>query len=489
MSGAEPIPTTSTRDEPEGAPATSRSMRGAVLRGSAVTFVGYGASMVVRLASNVIVTRLLVPGDFGLMALVNVFLIGLTMLSDVGIGPSIIQNPRGDEPTFLNTAWTVQLVRGGLIWLASCAVAMPVATFYEKPELLQLIPVAGLAAAITGAESTRLFTLNRHLALGRITILELASQALGSAVSIGASWAWHSVWALVAGGVAGALAKTVLSHVALPGIKNRPAWEAEARASLFGFGRWIFVSTAITYLSGQSDRLVLGKLISTESLGIYATAATLAALPSQVVNQLSGRVFYPAVARMMAGERGDLTAIRDARARLLLLAAPFFGLGIALVGPIASILYDRRYDGVGVIATALSIATWLNAVSLSYGVVLLAAGHPKFISFGTAAKTALFAALVWPITRRFGVTGAALLMSGAELAVTAIAFVGCRPLRVTTPGSDLVASLVVGVSALSGAGIYLAAFSVSRSVVTSVAAVAIVAAAVAYSFRKKLRMP
>src|SRR3990172_2524604 len=165
----------STSASPRSEAGTGRGLASAVFRGSALTFVGYGASIVLRLASNVVVTRLLVPEYFGLMALVNVILMGLAMFSDVGVGPSIIQHRRGDDPIFLNTAWTVQLIRGCLLWLGSVALAWPLAAFYGKPELIGLIPVAGLTGVLGGLESTRLFTLNRNLALGRLTLLELGS--------------------------------------------------------------------------------------------------------------------------------------------------------------------------------------------------------------------------------------------------------------------------------------------------------------------------
>src|SRR5688572_30143338 len=87
-------------------------LRSQAIRGSIWTFAGYGASQVIRLASNLILARLLFPDVFGLMALVNVFIGGLAMFSDIGIGPAIIQNKRGNERTFLNTAWTIQIGRG-----------------------------------------------------------------------------------------------------------------------------------------------------------------------------------------------------------------------------------------------------------------------------------------------------------------------------------------------------------------------------------------
>ena len=95
-----------------------------VLRSSVVTIAGYGFNQVVRLGSNLILTRLLFPEAFGLMALVNVFMMGVVLLSDLGISQSVMQSKRGDDPVFLDTAWTVQIVRGSILTVvavvASC---------------------------------------------------------------------------------------------------------------------------------------------------------------------------------------------------------------------------------------------------------------------------------------------------------------------------------------------------------------------------------
>src|SRR5258708_1248517 len=99
----------------QGAERDLTGLRGLVVRGTFWALASYGVGQVLRLASNLVLTRLLVPEVFGLMALVQSFIGGLAMFSDVGTSSSIIRHPRGEEPVFLNTAWTMQILRG--IWL------------------------------------------------------------------------------------------------------------------------------------------------------------------------------------------------------------------------------------------------------------------------------------------------------------------------------------------------------------------------------------
>ena len=145
------------------------SLRGLVLRGSVWTLSGTATRHVLRLVGNLVLTRLLFPEAFGLLTLVHLFLTGLQMFSDVGIRPSIVQNERGDDPDFLDTAWTIQAVRGGALCLLSILLAPFVATFYGEPLLAQLIPAIGFTAVFQGFASTNLHTADRRLALGRLT--------------------------------------------------------------------------------------------------------------------------------------------------------------------------------------------------------------------------------------------------------------------------------------------------------------------------------
>ncbi|MEI8312967.1 MAG: oligosaccharide flippase family protein, partial [Verrucomicrobiota bacterium] len=174
------------------------------LAGSAWTLFGYGGAQVIRLGSNLILAHMLYPAAFGVMALVTVFMQGLQMFSEVGIGPSIIQNRRGDDPAFLDTAWTIQVLRGIGLWIFTCLLAWPTAAFFGQndplaKDLLYILPVIGLSSILGGFNSTAVFSLNRHLQVGKATLLELVPQLISVIAMIVWAWLAPSVWALVGG--------------------------------------------------------------------------------------------------------------------------------------------------------------------------------------------------------------------------------------------------------------------------------------------------
>ena len=435
---AQPAPLPTSRDAvPRGAPEPRSTLNKAAWKGSTITLIGQGVGSVIRFGSNLIITRLLLPEHFGLMALVSTFLLGVALFSDTGVGPNIIQNPKGEEPFFFNTAWTVQAIRGVFLWVVVCLLAWPLSRIYHQPQLLTLLPVAGLTALFGGLESTRTFILNRRLSFLAITSLELATHVVNVAVMIGLAVAWRSVWVLVLSGVLSTLVRTILSHTVLPGQRNRFAWDPAAARALFEFGRWIFVSTALTFLATQSDRLILGKLVSVAELGFYSLAAGLAAVPLQIVQGVGARVLFPVVATAMRQADHDPTSIRTKRTNLLLAMAPLMALGVALSPALVQLMYRPNFHPVGMLASYLCIGTWLTMVSTSYGIVLLAGARPKYMSLGQLVKVILLVGPAWIAATRFGAAGVAVVVSLSELGLIAVSMVGCRRFKVVSVGWDL----------------------------------------------------
>ena len=172
-------------------------------RSSAWTGMGFILSQVMRLASNLVLTRLLMPEAFGAMALVTAFIIGLVMFSDTGTGPAIQNSARGDDPDFLDTIWTVQAIRGVTLWVFALAIAWPLSVFYDEPILARIFPVAALGLVISGLMPTRMDTALRHLRVGLITRLELISQLITIFITIALTLVLRSIWGLILGGLIG----------------------------------------------------------------------------------------------------------------------------------------------------------------------------------------------------------------------------------------------------------------------------------------------
>jgi O-antigen/teichoic acid export membrane protein len=378
-----------------------------VLRSASWTVVGQGGGQVLRLASNLILTRLLFPEAFGLMALVGLVLIGVKLFSDIGISVSIVQNPRGDDADFLDTAWTLGVIRGfglaAVVWLA----AGPVAGFYGQPDLALYLPLAGLTLAIAGFEPTTIETAQRHLLVGRVTVLDMIGQVAGIVIMVVLALTLRSVMALVLGSVAQAAVRLALMWWFLPGHRNRFRWERTASAELIRFGKWVFLSTAFWFLSSQGDRAVLGKFLTLPALGIYNIGQTLATMPYQVATSLSQRLMIP-VYRDKPAQESAQNRRRQRQLRLVLTGGTLgLILTLAYAGPwLIGVMYDDRYAMAGQIVTLLSCALVPVAIGMTYDQAALAAGDSRAFFVYTAARATAQTALMLVGVLYFGVIGA-----------------------------------------------------------------------------------
>lgn len=364
-----------------------------IVSGSLWTIVGYGSGQMIRLIGNILVSRLVLPEAFGIMALVNIMTLGLAMFSDVGIEAALIQHRRGDEPKFYNTAWTVQILRGFGLFLIASLLAWPASILYDEPRLLSLLPAAALCSIVNGLTSTAIFTSRRHMLQGRLTILELSAQVLGVAAMCGFAYEFHAgAWAMIAGLGVSELTKLVGSHLLIPGYRNRLDWDRPAFDALFQFGRWVLVSTMITFCAMQVDRLLLGRLISKEMLGIYSVALAIAMLPTMLLQALNGSVLFPLLSRYARKSHEQLRQRLSGAREILTSLGMFFIAGVVLEAEtFFSLMYDDRYAAAGQIAQLLAPCVWTMMLSATLERVPQAIGETRVLAVYNLLKVIVVA--------------------------------------------------------------------------------------------------
>lgn len=378
-------------------------------RGTAFAAGGMAGQNFLRLASNLVLTRLLFPEAFGLMALVNVVLMGAGMFTDIGIRGSIVQHKRGHDPAFLNTAWTVQILRGFVLCGVIMALAGPLARFYDAPQLAELLLVSALSPLILGFTSTRLHTASREIQLGRMVAMGLFAQFIGILVMILLAWWWRSVWGLVVGTLVPPIIVTILSHTYIKGNHtNRPGFDREAIGSLFTFGRFVFLATLAGFFARQGDRAVLGKYVSLEELAIFNIGFFLASVPILLSLEIGNKVVYPLYARRPPAESKS-NAQKINKARRLLTFGLIGGLILlALLGDfLIRTLYDPRYHAAGPLLVLIAIANLPAVITTTYQRMPLAFGDSgRFATFSIGRALILMAVLVFTIPL-FGIWAAA----------------------------------------------------------------------------------
>jgi len=419
-------------------------------RGAVWTAVGYGGGQVLRFAGNILLSHLLFPEAFGMTAIVGSLLQALQLFSDIGVGPSIIQSTRGEDRRFLATAWTLQAVRGLVIWLIVCIAAVPLANFYDVRELAWIAPIGGLSVLVSGFASTKLFTANKNLQMGSLTRIELTSQAIGLGVQVAWALTSPSVWALVGGGLAVSISKTLMSHFALTGIDDRFGWDKSAAHLLVRFGRWIFFSTLLTYCVTQADRLVFAKLVPLDVMGDYSIAVQIAMLPAMGIGALSLSIAFPHYSRLFNAKSDITETFVRTRTRCLLLAG-WMSAGLIAGGQAAvSLLYDSRYHDAGWIVQLLACGAWFFALEATNGAALLACDRAKWVAFSNGAKLVGMLILIPIGYAKFGFPGAVACYAASDVFKWIVSCIGISRLNLSAWPRDIAYTLWTATTAALG---------------------------------------
>lgn len=366
------------------------SLKRRVIGASTWSLVGYTISYAIRFASSLLMTRLLVPDMFGVMTIAMTVMTGLAMFTDIGLRQNIIQSHRNDE-LYLNTAWVVQIVRGALLWFVGIMFSLilfavghltvlPPTTAYSDRTLPYVIAVLSFSVFIGGLQSTKLSEASRNLSLGRITQIQIFAQVAGLFSMVAWAFFQKSVWTLVVGHIVATIATTLLSHSWLPGVSNRWQWERSALHDIIHFGKWIFISSILGFFANSADRILLGGLVDSATLGVFSIAVTIFGIVYQFFVKFILEVAFPALSEVV---RERPTQLKRNYYRLHTIAALFsyFGAGLLFISGdrFIILLYDARYADAGWMLTILAVAIPTIPFSLAY-YCLLALGLPKLFT-------------------------------------------------------------------------------------------------------------
>lgn len=388
--------------ETQSLPEATPSLASKAISGTVWTVVVYGGAQSLRLLSNIILSHLLVPQYFGLMALLNTMLTGLSLFSDLGLAPSVIRSKNGDDPEFLDTVWTVQVLRGVGLWLTCLALGWPAAQFYAQPQLRILIPVGAFSLLISGFNSTSYLTLARHIAAGKLARIEFTLFATQLLVTVTLAWIHPSVWALVIGRLAYDASRLTYGLFLIPGYRNRFAWNPEVAGELISFGKWIFASTAFTFIASQADRLVLGKLVTLATLGLYSVTFAIADMPRQIIAAFSAKIALPFVSKMSHLPRSEFRdMVLHYRQRVLLCGAVLLVLVINTSDLFLRHIYDSRYQNAAWMAPILALGLWHTILYNTTGPCLMMLGKLSYNVTGYVL-TSLVIVLLVPVSFRYG---------------------------------------------------------------------------------------
>lgn len=371
------------RPEPDAEGSESRARRLLASR-FLWSIASFGSSFGLRLLSTILLARLLDPAVLGVMVVIHALRYGVELLSDVGIEQNIVQHDKGAEPDFLNTAWTIQLLRGLMLGAVFLMLAKPLASLYQiDPQLLAL---AALAPLLTACHSTSIFLLVRNLEVRSRMLFELSAELIGFVATVSLVLLSPTAWAVVGGMLIGISARSILSYF-LPHPAHRLTLTRGYSRDILRFGGWMFLSSLLLYLSTNIDRLLLGRLAPLAMVGIYGIARGVADMPGQVAGKLSHQLLLPLVsARRRAGQAPDIRDVASARLLFVMLGAVGLGTALAWSDWAIRIMFDPRYQAAEWMLCILLPGAWLACLGNLNEAVVLGSNRPDLNALANLAR-------------------------------------------------------------------------------------------------------
>jgi len=392
-------------------------LRAKTMRGGAWLGGGSVAEQTIRLGRNMLLARLLAPGAFGTMSIVVSLGSLVASFSDVGLGPAIIQNPRGGEKEYLDAAWWLGMGRAVFMYATVFVAAPWVAGFYGNPDLTPLLRVALLNLVLDGMLSPRTKLVQKKMQFGRWALVNNGGGICGVALTIVLSFFIRDVWALAIGFCCENGFRCVLSYIICPGLPSL-RWDKQAFRELFKFSKGMFGLSFLNLLFSRTDIFVLGKLFSPAELGIYALTVNLIQAPMGFLINMLSQVLQPAFSHVQTETQRVNRMLSEATSWLVFLGLP--GLtAIWLCGPsLLTVVYGRRY-GDAAAAEALEFAAavaLLNTLNAVITLVFYAMGKPSLHRRAVAASSIIMIIVIYPACKFLGMAGG---QAAALIAITA----------------------------------------------------------------------
>lgn len=402
------------REEKGPSPEQESALKKYDIASGAVWNIGaFGGGQSLRLLSNLILTRLLMPEAFGIMALAQIMISSIATFSDMGIRTSIVQNAKAENREFLDTAWTLIFIRSVVLFSLMVAASFPFAAYYETPEIRYLVPIICLSTLIDGISTTKLTLFRRHVKVKQLATIEFVAQFAGLIIMVPVAWHFRTVWALTIPILVRSILLAIISYC-LPGRNNRFRFHKKSALEIYHFGRWIFLSTALGFGETAADRLVFGKLVSLSMLGIYNISGVMAGLGGKIVGRITSSLIFPIMSRVYE-EKGNISKeFLRIRKTPVVFSAWSSSVMVSAGASLMHTLYDAEYEASGWMLQILATGTWFGTMKGINQVALIAIGDTRTTAFLNAVKLAALAAFIPIGWYSAGFPGAIAALSAAE---------------------------------------------------------------------------
>lgn len=372
-----------------------KSLGGAIASGAfwmvALKLIERGIGFV----STLILARLLIPADFGLVAIAMAVFAILELAGRFGFDQALIRL-KSVDPVRFDSAWTLTVLHGLVSAVALALLAVPAASFFREPRVEHIIYVLAVVAMVQGFENIGIVLYRKEMQFRKDFNFFLAKKLIAFVCTVSLAVAFRSYWALVGGILVSRISGVVLSYVVHP---YRPRFCLRASGELFRFSKWILLNGLLDYVRTRSPDFLLGRYAGPGSLGIFRISSELASLPTTELMFPIMRAAYPGYAKVAHDPQALKRSFLGVQAAVLTLTLPA-AIGIVMLAePFIRVLLGPNWMAAVPIVQVLGLHGALRVFRLTNNAVFNVLGVPYwntvFIVLETLAAIPLFGWLVY----------------------------------------------------------------------------------------------
>lgn len=343
----------------------------------------------IGLVSMVILARLLVPADFGIVSMASIVVGLIDVLLDLGVNVALIQN-RDAGPEDYDTAWTLRLIQASLAGALIYFSAPLAADYYRNPLVADVLRVMGASVLICGWENIGIVAFQKHLEFGKDFQFFFWKRIAGFAITMVAVWLVHSYWAMVLGTLGSRVVGILLSYVMHP---YRPKLSLSRFSKLWSVSQWVLIRNIGAYLDARTDKLLVGRRTDAATAGAYSVADEIAALPTTELLAPLGRVLFPAFVQKRDDPAGFARSVSTAIGVQTMVAIPAC-VGLSMVADdVVFLLLGPNWSQSVPLMRIMAISNLLIALTHSGGHALMATGKVRMLALTTWLQASLFVCL------------------------------------------------------------------------------------------------
>jgi O-antigen/teichoic acid export membrane protein len=366
----------------------------------------FGFSKILGFIQTIILARLLLPEDFGLMGVCYIAIAAMAVFTETGFNQALIQRKDYNDDV-LNTAWVIAVLRGLILFTLLFTLAPVISRFYDNAQIASILRVIAFSFLLSGFNNIGLILFNKELNFKKKVVYDQLGAILGIAATISLAFWLRNVWALVLGNVFGGVIGTVLSYWAHP-FRPKFKFKVDIAKELFHFGKHVFFVGIAMFIITQGDDALVGKILGMSALGFYLLAYKLSNLPVTSITRVTSSISYPAYAKVQDDkvrlQRGYLKVLKGTSFLVILASFLLFVLAPEFI----QVVYGQKWLPMVPAVMVMCFLGYFRGISATMGPVFQGLGKPYILSKIKLSELILMLIIIYPLTLKFGIVGAAI---------------------------------------------------------------------------------